>query len=34
MLMKRLAGSDGGARQEAMFVLGRRVFGSGSLGRA
>ena len=32
MLMKRLAGSDGGARQEAMFVLGRRVFGSGSLG--
>ena len=32
MLMKRLAGGDGGTRQEAMFVLGRRVFGSGSLG--
>ena len=24
--MKRLAGGDGGTRQEAMFVLGRRVF--------
>ena len=32
MLMKRLAGGDGGTRQEAMFVLGRRVFGSGILG--
>ena len=30
--MKRLAGGDGGTRQEAMFVLGRRVFGSGILG--
>ena len=34
MLMKRLAGGDGGTRQEAMFVLGRRVFGSGDPGRA
>lgn len=33
MLMKGTAGIDTGTRQEAMYLLGRHVFGSGSLGR-
>ena len=32
-LMRGLSGIDGATRQEALFVLGRRVFGSGELGR-
>ena len=33
LLMRGLSGIDGATRQEALFVLGRRVFGSGELGR-
>lgn len=33
LLMLGLSGIDGATRQEALFVLGRRVFGSGELGR-
>ena len=33
MLMKGTAGIDTGTRQEAMYLLGRRVFGSTGLGR-
>ena len=33
LLMRGLSGIDGTTRQEALFVLGRRVFGSGELGR-
>ena len=33
LLMRGLGGIDGATRQEALFVLGRRVFGSGELGR-
>ena len=32
LLMRGLSGIDGATRQEALFVLGRRVFGSGELG--
>ena len=33
LLMRGLSGIDGATRQDALFVLGRRVFGSGELGR-
>ena len=33
LLMRGLSGIDGATRQEALYVLGRRVFGSGELGR-
>lgn len=33
LLMRGLSGIDGATRQEALFVLGRWVFGSGELGR-
>ena len=33
LLMRGLSGIDGATQQEALFVLGRRVFGSGELGR-
>ena len=33
LLMRGRSGIDGATRQEALFVLGRRVFGSGELGR-
>lgn len=33
LLMRGFSGIDGATRQEALFVLGRRVFGSGELGR-
>ena len=33
LLMRGLSGIDGATRQEALFVLGRRIFGSGELGR-
>lgn len=33
LLMRGLSGIDGATRQEALFVLGRRVFDSGELGR-
>lgn len=33
LLMRGLSGIDSATRQEALFVLGRRVFGSGELGR-
>ena len=33
LLMRGLSGIDDATRQEALFVLGRRVFGSGELGR-
>ena len=33
LLMRGLSGIDAATRQEALFVLGRRVFGSGQLGR-
>ena len=33
LLMRGLSGIDGATRQEALFVLGRRVFGSRELGR-
>ena len=33
LLMRGLSGIDGATRQESLYVLGRRVFGSGQLGR-